>query len=539
MAFGFSVTDFVHLFTATKNVVNACRDGPKEYKELCSEVRALSNIIQRLQDDLQEPDSLLSNKGPPRKRELSDIIDGARQALAQSEKLINANSSVQDGSRANVGKRVWHSYRVGSADLDILTGRMTFYVACINAFLQSLEGSAIARIERRVDQIYEKLVEQDMAGTNDGSRPVSTVSVAESLRSRLEMDSEGVWKQLKAALEAEAIPKDCLATYKDDVVAYLQEKLSSDLDIVPAEHVQESRTSDSGTKRSHRRRFENLSVDNIPLETVDFKSLQTGPAQGDGYTVELVQAVRGAYAGFTPCCMVVVEVQIDEQVLGMASAELRIALEPSIDAGSGWKFPDPESESIEQLTSAVISVLPRQRESEFRLKCAQIDEAVDMSASCSRFELRMSWINEVGDSISRPRARFGVVLTQSELSWESITAFLFLRSRYAYRDEGDTIICAKTISCTGSNGKFMNQSTLDTCVGDFVVDDNLGSRLSASTDDESMNGAMVLNDDNPMSRGLTALQQHRKVRELPPRNPSEFVFTVPDSPKFSIAGNRF
>lgn len=280
MSFGFSIGDFIKIYELAKDITTACRDGPREFREVRAEIKALQTTLKRLCDDAAAEDSLLNKKGTARKQELLDIVANCGEVLWSVQEFIDKHSALEacekryvqeaptDHSkppeepasvwpiyefeqtnsskkrkRATPIRRIWHARKVGSKDLTIVTGRLTFYVSCIAAFLQSLEGSTIVRIERKVDLIYQKLVQQDVDATasgfggsatsarsgDTGSSASSNVSVAESVRSKLKTNEDDVWRDLKQALTENGIAIGDLATYKQDIIAYMKNKLDEEL----------------------------------------------------------------------------------------------------------------------------------------------------------------------------------------------------------------------------------------------------------------------------------------------------------------------
>ena len=173
MSFGGSISDVIAGVKICQSVHKAFRDGPKEYHELAQQAKALHLALCSLRDDLQDPDSLLNRKGEKRKDGLLSIIESAFRSLEGMEQLVDKHSSLKkDGHGAR--RRVWDSYRMGRADVDSLRGTLTFYTSTISVFMDSLEVTAISRIERTLDKIYARMMYQDQ--TDARQSQVSLVS---------------------------------------------------------------------------------------------------------------------------------------------------------------------------------------------------------------------------------------------------------------------------------------------------------------------------------------------------------------------------
>jgi hypothetical protein len=92
------------------------------------------------------------------------------------------NSKIEDHieglAPVKVVKRIWHSYQVGSEDLDDMRRKLTFHTSTISLFLDSLSSAALGRIECKVDQILAKLM---MANPRQSTASVSSIHSSASL----------------------------------------------------------------------------------------------------------------------------------------------------------------------------------------------------------------------------------------------------------------------------------------------------------------------------------------------------------------------
>ena len=229
MSFGVSIGDIIKVAELSAKVVNACRHGPREYREICAEAKALQGVLSTIRRDAEDEESLLNQRRGPRKEELLTTLSSCEIVLKQLEGIIEKNSSLRsEGSEKRI-TRVWHSYRTGSADLNTIVCRLSFFVACINAFQQSLEGSTIARIERKVDALYARMLEETVSEekTGDSGEVASIMSMAESVRSRLDTDKEDTWQDIQSTLASYDLSIADLATYKEEIIGYLKARLDS------------------------------------------------------------------------------------------------------------------------------------------------------------------------------------------------------------------------------------------------------------------------------------------------------------------------
>ena len=187
MSFGFGLGDFIAVSKIAKGVYEACKDGPREYREISREAKAIRYAINSLSSDAQDPHSLLNTKGVKRKPELIEIIENCETTMQEVQAMIDRHSSLKDDQGKLI--RVWDAYKVGSSDLDSLRGKLTFYTSIISMFLLSLEGSAVARIEKKVDKIYARMLQDDITQAQQSSLFIASTT---SLLSQLETNEDDV-----------------------------------------------------------------------------------------------------------------------------------------------------------------------------------------------------------------------------------------------------------------------------------------------------------------------------------------------------------
>ena len=173
--------------------------------------------INSLSNDAQDPHSLLNTKGVKRKAELVEIIENCETTIQEVQTMIDKHSSLKSDRGKFV--RVWHAYKIGSSDLDSLRGKLTFYTSIIIMFLLSLEGSAVARIERKVDRVYARMLQDDAGQAQQSSISVASTS---SLLSHIDTNEDDVWTILKTELLAEDISMAHIMSNKEDIIGYIK-----------------------------------------------------------------------------------------------------------------------------------------------------------------------------------------------------------------------------------------------------------------------------------------------------------------------------
>ena len=320
MSFGISVTDFLHVFECARSIYDAIKTGPREYREIASEVKTLRYTVRSLSEESRNPESILNQKGSLRRDELLHITKSCQETLAEVQKVIDENSSLTGDGRGKV-IRTWHAYRVGSIDLEALRGRLSFHASMIGVFLSSLEASAIGRIERKIDAIYAQMVTED-ARCDERHSIRSTASTASSILGQINTNEEDVWAALKVDLLAEGVSAVHIVSHREDIISYVKSlvgketlvgtarKLSCDL--TTATHI--AHTED----RNRSDNFDRIvlgEADAVPMtagSTEQFLPHRLKHLEDQGYEVFLIEHQFGRHNG-RPACMLVLDMQMSSQ----------------------------------------------------------------------------------------------------------------------------------------------------------------------------------------------------------------------------------
>ena len=219
MSFLFGVGDFADLFDRAKAIVDACRSGPPELKELSREVETLQTTMSRLKEDSENPTSLLKRKGQSREKDMKQITANLREILEEIQAFVDKHSTLAEPAASKHGtglvKRLWHAYNVGSADLDNMRSKLTFYTSTIDLFLDSLGAAALGRIEHKLDSLVAHLIaanaEKNDAMLDDAKSILSLASP---------IPDASAWEVLQSEMVAAGISETDIEDHRDRIVSY-------------------------------------------------------------------------------------------------------------------------------------------------------------------------------------------------------------------------------------------------------------------------------------------------------------------------------
>src|SRR6266487_3676246 len=105
MSFGYSVGDFVLLTQLAWKVVDGARKACGEHDELTREVLSLHTILQRLREEIANPESVVNRSNDERTLELRNYISGCEHVLKVVDAVLTKYNAL-DNRRGN-GKKLW------------------------------------------------------------------------------------------------------------------------------------------------------------------------------------------------------------------------------------------------------------------------------------------------------------------------------------------------------------------------------------------------------------------------------------------------
>jgi archaellum component FlaF (FlaF/FlaG flagellin family) len=222
MSFGYSVGDFLAILQLAKHIVDACRDGPSEFRELNREIQSFEIVIQRISTDAKNPQSRLNRKGTARKKDFDQIVENCKITMEEIRKFVDKHSAIDrsDGGAAGAVRRVWNSYQVGSEDLNNMRGKLIFWISCINSFLNSLDPAAQTRIEHKLDLLMEKL---GLASLDAGVSNNSVASVSSVFTFHGGSPDEDSWNLIQRGLLAEGVAESDIDDNKEKIIQYVKD----------------------------------------------------------------------------------------------------------------------------------------------------------------------------------------------------------------------------------------------------------------------------------------------------------------------------
>jgi hypothetical protein len=126
MSFGYGVGDFLAVTQLAWNVYTGCKEAPKHFQDISSEVSSLHIILKETEEFIAaETDGL----GPEREERLRRILGGCRDVLTELDALLEKFNSLGTSSKRTVDRLRW-----GQEEVVALRGRLILNISLLNDF---------------------------------------------------------------------------------------------------------------------------------------------------------------------------------------------------------------------------------------------------------------------------------------------------------------------------------------------------------------------------------------------------------------------
>lgn len=197
-----SIGDITTIAQFAWTTYKKCKGASSEYREVSREVASLHTVLQEIRDDAADPHSLLRRK-TERHADLKRILKGCETVLEELDEDVDKFKSL--GTKK---KKVVDRFLYGQRELGDVRSKIQFHLSVLTLFQSSLQGDALGRIERKIDDLA--------ADFRAGKKEASIISVYST------NESEDFWKLLKSELLDEGISLDEVEKHKDSVKAYIR-----------------------------------------------------------------------------------------------------------------------------------------------------------------------------------------------------------------------------------------------------------------------------------------------------------------------------
>jgi hypothetical protein len=171
-------------------------------------VIALHTAIKELEDEIENPDSILNRTGADKKKELGLLVNNCMSVLQQLNKLLVKYKSLGTGT-----KRAWDRLRWGSENVQEIRDKLMVHTASLTLFLTTLGTGSLGRIEKKLDEL--------IVDVRAGRKAETVLSMADED----EDESRAQWELLKGELVEEGLTTSEVESHKNWIMAKLLERI--------------------------------------------------------------------------------------------------------------------------------------------------------------------------------------------------------------------------------------------------------------------------------------------------------------------------
>lgn len=153
MSFTYGVADAVSLIQLTWRTVEGARRACGEHDDLTREVSSLHSVLEHLQSEMTNPESLVSLADKNRRTELLYHMSGCGGHLRTMNSILTKYNSLGDEERSR--KRLWQKVRFGNGwvkDLAEIRLKISTYTTAITMSLNLMLLGSQGQFERRLSR---------------------------------------------------------------------------------------------------------------------------------------------------------------------------------------------------------------------------------------------------------------------------------------------------------------------------------------------------------------------------------------------------
>jgi hypothetical protein len=153
MSFGFSVADGFTLIQLAWSTYDGAKRACNEHGDLTREMYSLYTVLDHLQSEVANPDSLIHQAKGNRRKELENHMEGCGRHLRRINAILNKFNALTEDERS--GTQLWQKVRFGNGavkDVAEIRQKITMYTTAISMSLHLLSQGSQGKIERMIDR---------------------------------------------------------------------------------------------------------------------------------------------------------------------------------------------------------------------------------------------------------------------------------------------------------------------------------------------------------------------------------------------------
>ena len=223
MSFGYGVADALTLIQIAWKTVDGARRACGEHSDLAKEVSSLHTVLEQLQAEISNPDSLVNRSERNRRSELQTHMVGCEKYLRTLDSILTKYNTLGDEERST--KKLWQKIRFGNGEVMNLAEirlKISTYTMAITMSLNLMLLGSQGRVERRLG-----CQDGDLEGIRESVNLVlaklTSQSREDSVMTDFTNDDKHVWRGFRRELVEDGYPSTIIRRHKHLIQDYVKE----------------------------------------------------------------------------------------------------------------------------------------------------------------------------------------------------------------------------------------------------------------------------------------------------------------------------
>jgi hypothetical protein len=224
MSFGYSINNFLALTQLAYNTVQNARKACGAHGSLVREVNSLHIVLQRLHVEVSKPNSILTQTGDNRKKELATLVGDCRRVLRILLQILEKYNELSEEKRSVT--KLWQRVKFGNGemqDLGKIRSELATYTQAITLFVNLLAIGSQGEVGKYMDSHGAELreIKQSLHWVTASMQAKSPKE--SSILTTYSEDDKDIWKAFRRELINEGFSSQMLAKHKRTIQNYVLE----------------------------------------------------------------------------------------------------------------------------------------------------------------------------------------------------------------------------------------------------------------------------------------------------------------------------
>jgi hypothetical protein len=224
MSFGYGISDFLALSKLAWDVVQNSSKACGAHAELTREAKSLHIVLQRVELEVEKPESLLNRKDDNRREELVTLCSDCNGVLRVLQKLLEKYNTLPDGERSR--KKLWQKIRFGNGemqDLNEIRLKIATSTQALNLFLNMLSIGSQGKVEQYMDTQGPELKDIKTSVNWIAAMLQAKTPGEGSILTSYTDDDKAFWKDFRRELVKEGFPSSVISKHRGVIMEYVME----------------------------------------------------------------------------------------------------------------------------------------------------------------------------------------------------------------------------------------------------------------------------------------------------------------------------